>query len=123
MEAVFGMFIPIGGNMGGFPHPGHPLPPPGYPSGQPVPGGGHPDQGLPGGGGGSHPSTQPIPVPPNQVWPNPPATPIIPPNPPPGSVWPPLPPGPDVPTGKALVIVYISGHGARYAVVDLAQPK
>ncbi len=121
MEAVFGMFIPIGGNMGGIPHPGHPLPSPGYPSGQPIPGGGHPDQGLPGGGG--HPSTQPIPLPPNQVWPNPPATPIIPPNPPPGSVWPPLPPGPDVPTGKALVIVYISGHGARYAVVDLAQPK
>ena len=39
------------------------------------------------------------------------------PNPPPGTIWPPLPPG--APTGKAALLVYISGVGVRYIVVDI----
>lgn len=109
----------------GFPgHPGHPLPP----------GHGHPDQGLPsqlpelppstwppqqpgGGGGGNRPSN-PIELPPQignlPVYPESPGHPLpI----PPGVVWPPLPPSAG--TGKAIVLVAISGVGYRWTVIDL----
>jgi hypothetical protein len=36
---------------------------------------------------------------------------------PPGSVWPPLPPS--VPPGKALAVIFISGVGSRWAVIDV----
>jgi len=133
MEAVFGMFIPFGGHMGGgrpdntlpggqgghpwlpghgWPsHPDHGLPgSPGHPSGQPIPGGGE-----------GHPS-HPIALPPDQPWPPGVNPPIVPPNPPPGSIWPPLPPDSGA-MGKALVLIYVSGYGARYMVVQLPQPK
>jgi hypothetical protein len=40
------------------------------------------------------------------------------PSPPPGTVWPPTPGA----SGKHWVLVYISGYGARYTVVDLGPP-
>jgi hypothetical protein len=36
--------------------------------------------------------------------------------PPPGVIWPPLPPS--VPQGKALAVIWISGVGARWTVID-----
>jgi hypothetical protein len=38
---------------------------------------------------------------------------------PPGSIWPPLPPS--IPPGKALAVIYISGVGARWAVIDVPE--
>jgi hypothetical protein len=35
---------------------------------------------------------------------------------PPGTIYPPLPP--EVPKGKAVVLVFISGVGTRWAVID-----
>jgi hypothetical protein len=42
------------------------------------------------------------------------------PNPPPGTIWPPLPPG--APTGKAALLVWLSGVGYRYVVVEIPPP-
>ena len=59
---------------------------------------------------GEHPDTGLPPVP---------GHPLPPIDPPPGTVWPPLPPS--VPAGKALVLVFISGVGYRYAVVTIPE--
>jgi hypothetical protein len=48
-----------------------------------------------------------------------PGHPLPPIDPPPGTIWPPLPPA--VPAGKALVLVFISGVGYRYAVVTIPE--
>jgi hypothetical protein len=110
---------------------------PGY--GRPGGGGGHPDQGLPGRpphvdnghpwlGGGHIDNSLPVPPlpptlnpPPAQVWP--PVAPVFPATPehpiaaPPGSIWPPLPPlGASGET--LLVLVYITGLGWRWTVID-----
>lgn len=121
MDAVFGMFIPWGGNMGGG-RPDNSLPggPPAHPwfpghGGQP-----HPGHGLPQPPGG--PSTQPIPLPPGQGYPPGVNPPIVPPDAPPGSIWPPLPPGSHIPAGKAIVVI-LASDGYHYAVVEVAQPK
>jgi hypothetical protein len=116
-----------GGERPGFPeHPGNR--PPGswggeYPGNRP-PGSwggfpGHPDQGLPGGGGeaGQLPVYPIDPEHPDQGLPPevPPGLPEL----PPGAVWPPLPPS--VPPGKALAVIYISGVGSRWAVIDVPE--
>jgi hypothetical protein len=41
-------------------------------------------------------------------------------DPPPGTVWPPLPP--EIPAGKAIALVAISGLGYRYAVITIPTP-
>ena len=93
-------------------------------------GSGRPDQGLPG-QGGERPDQglPPLPTDPGRpenpiVLPpsigNLPVFPVAPdntlPGVPPGVIWPPLPP--NVPQGKALVLVAISGVGKRWAVID-----
>ena len=109
---------------GGFPghihRPGHDLPNAPVRPGHDLPGQGgeRPDAGLP-------------PLPPDPARPgNPivlppeisnglPVHPVTPGNDlpvPPGVIWPPLPP--NVPQGKALVLVAISGVGKRWAVID-----
>ena len=65
-----------------------------------------PDQGLP--GQPAHPSQG---LPPVAGGPKPPT------DPPPGHIWPPLPPG--LPPGKAAILVWISGVGHRYAVIEI----
>lgn len=124
---MFALIIPLG-NIPGMPDnslPGFP----GHPS-QGLPASpGHPDHGLPGGGG--HPSQGLPPLPPDQAHPgNPivlppqagqlPIYPVAPDNTlpqlPPGVVWPPLPP--QVPQGKALALVAISGVGYRWTMID-----
>ena len=93
--------------MGGGGHPDQGLPGGGWGGGHPdhgLPGGhpGHPDQGLPGGGG----SAGQLPV-----WPD---------DAPPGTVWPPLPPGHGGGEGtKAIVLAAIEGVGYRYVVVSI----
>jgi hypothetical protein len=39
----------------------------------------------------------------------------------PGSVWPPLPPG--LPPGKVAILVFISGLGHRYAIIEVPPPE
>jgi hypothetical protein len=142
MQPQFALIVPLGGGDGspGYPSnalpgaPGHPsqgLPwGPGHPS-QGLPGApGHPSQGLPPGSAGA--PSHPIVLPPGESYPPNVSHPIVPPDAPPGSIWPPLPPNsvwppltPGEPT-RALVIVYISGVGSRFAVVELtpdAEPK
>jgi hypothetical protein len=88
--------------------------PPGSWGGRPVDPGwgveeGHPDQGLP---------VYPIdPENPDQGLPPmvPPGLPEL----PPGAIWPPLPPS--IPPGKALAVIYISGVGSRWAVIDVPE--
>jgi hypothetical protein len=128
-------------------NPDHPSQ--GGPGGRPGWGGGeHPGQGLPGfPGAPGHPGHLPArgrPVDPGYgveegsgeagqlpVWPldpeHPdtglppvPGHPLPPIDPPPGTIWPPLPPS--VPAGKALVLVFISGVGYRYAVLTIPEP-
>jgi hypothetical protein len=92
---------------------------------------GEPDQGLPGdqpgidnslpGRGRLPPLPSTLPLPP-AIWPGVPVHPLpVPPpgstlpEPPPGAVWPPLPPNVE---GKLLVVVFISGVGHRWAIID-----
>jgi hypothetical protein len=42
-------------------------------------------------------------------------------DPPPGTIWPPLPP--EIPPGKAIALVAISGLGYRYAVITIPPAK
>jgi hypothetical protein len=75
-------------------------------------------------GGGPIPSLPPrLNPPPVQIWP--PSAPVFPIPPgtpdnelpiPPGAIWPPLPPG--MPEGQILVLVYITGIGWRWTVID-----
>jgi hypothetical protein len=132
--------------------PGHGLPWPGLPVDPDwgVEGGGYPDQGLPGrpgrpphvwprppGGGlpvdpgwgtGGRPDRPDHGLP---IWPSipgkpdnslPPVEGVDPPptDPPPGTIWPPLPP--EIPPGKAIALVAISGIGYRYAVITIPTP-
>jgi putative peptidoglycan lipid II flippase len=120
-----GYGIPGGGRP---PHVGNR--PPGSWGGFP----GHPDQGLPGGGWGGRPvdpgygvegggeaGQLPVfpvdPEHPDQGLPPevPPGIPEL----PPGTIWPPLPPS--IPAGKAIAVVWISGVGSRYAVIDIPE--
>ena len=101
----------------GLPRP--PLPPHVWPK---PPGGGlpvdpdwgieegtHPDHGLP---------IYPVdPEHPDNTLPPVPGEPEPQPDPPPGTIWPPLPP--EVPAGKAIVLVAIPGVGNRYVVIDI----
>jgi len=124
----FAIVIPIADIGGGL--PGNALPGfPGYPA-HPLPHPpGHPDQGLP------HPPASPDqglpPLPPTPGNPSlpialPPALPAhpifhpgTPSHPiaiPPGVIWPPLPS--DIPQGKHIVLVMISGVGWRWTVID-----
>ena len=100
--------LPGGGN-----YPSHGLP------GQ----GGHPDAGLPEGppphpwlpafiSGNPHRPDNSLPLPPMEGHPAPPIAEGT----PPGTIWPPLPPS--VPKGIHAVLVWISGLGYRYAVID-----
>lgn len=66
---------------------------------------------------------------PPEIWPLPPGGgglppiaghPLPPTDPPPGTIWPPLPPS--IPEGKVLAVVWISGIGARYAVLTVSPP-
>jgi hypothetical protein len=90
---------------------------PGYPStgpvrpGRPV----DPGYGIEEGGTGQLPVWPVDPESPDQGLPPevPPGLPEL----PPGTVWPPLPPS--VPPGKALAVIYISGVGSRWAVLDI----
>jgi hypothetical protein len=41
-------------------------------------------------------------------------------DPPPGTIWPPLPP--EIPAGKAIALVAISGVGYRYVVITIPEP-
>jgi hypothetical protein len=85
-----------------------------------LPGGGHPDQGLPGGG---HASQLPafVRLKPDNTLPEIPGAPPPTHKPtPPGTIWPPLPPG--LPEGKVAILVWISGVGHRYAVIDTSDP-
>jgi hypothetical protein len=96
-------------------HPGNR--PPGSWPGRPV----DPGWGVEEGGGGGESGQLPVypidPEAPDQGLPPevPPGLPEL----PPGTIWPPLPPS--VPTGKALAVVYISGVGARWAVIDIPE--
>ena len=101
--------------------PGHDLPgaggpvDPGYGAGHPrPPHAGQPLPPLP--PDMAHPG-HPLPLPP-QVDNGLPIYPARPDHalPPPGVIWPPLPPS--VPQGKALAVIYISGVGARWTVID-----
>ena len=119
--------------FGGHPDQGLPGDQPGIDNS--LPGFGHPDQGLPPDPGHPwlpghrppHISQGPIPSlppalnpPPPQIWP--PNAPIFPAPPnttlpiPPGAIWPPLPPG--MPEGHLLVLIYITGVGWRWTVID-----
>ena len=93
-DPIFAMIVPLSGS--GL-HPGHDLP-----GVHP----GHPDQGLPGGsaGAGQLPSIPPPPM--GSTLPELP----------PGAVWPPLPPG--VNAGKHVALIWISGVGYRWTVID-----
>jgi hypothetical protein len=101
---------------GGWDRPERPGHLPGWGGGRPVDPGygvegpeGHPDQGLP---------VYPIdPEYPDQGLPPsvPPGLPEL----PPGAVWPPLPPS--IPPGKAVAVIYISGVGSRWAVIDVPE--
>jgi hypothetical protein len=135
-DAQVVLLVPLAGSGN---LPGHDLPTgPVYPSGQPLPGGGHPSgQPLPPG----HVSGQPLPPglppmgstlpelppelnpPPPEVWPGVPIRPATPEHPiaaPPGTVYPPLPPSV---TGKAICLVAVLGVGYRWVVLEVAQPK
>jgi hypothetical protein len=104
------------------PHVGN-RPPGSYP--------GRPDQGLPWPGrpvdpgygveeGGGEAGQLPIyPVDPEHPEVTPPMVPPGLPELPPGTVWPPLPPS--VPPGKAIAVIWISGVGSRYAVIDIPE--
>jgi hypothetical protein len=115
--------IDPGFGWGGGERPGHGLPRPPYVWPRP-PGGGlpvDPDWGV---GGEEHPEhglpIYPIdPEHPDNVLPpvdgeEPPEV-----DPPPGTVWPPLPP--EIPAGKAIALVAITGVGFRYVVIDIPQ--
>lgn len=79
---------------------------------------GHPDNTLP--GGGEEPPVWPIdPDRPSHGLPPVPGHPLPPTDPPPGTIWPPLPPELNLPPGKAIVLVLISGVGYRYAVIEI----
>lgn len=135
---------------GGGAHPGHDLPwapaRPGHelPGGGPVdpgygrPGGGlvDPGYGRPEGGGGMRPDHSLPEGPPAHPWlpgfltqrpdnslPLPPVEGVPPPTKPlpPGTIWPPLPPS--VPAGTHAVLVWISGLGYKYAVVQVPETK
>lgn len=119
----FGGGMPAPGDPGygipTFPHPGHGLPVfPGVP-GHDLPGfPGHPGNALPPlPPDAAHPGN-PIVLPPElgtlPIYPAAPGNDL--PGVPPGVIWPPLPP--NVPTGKALVLVAISGVGYRWTVID-----
>jgi len=113
-----------GWGWGGGERPGHGLPRPPHVWPKP-PGGGlpvDPDWGV---GGGEHPDQGPIypvdPAHPDNALPpvegeGPPPT-----DPPPGTIWPPLPP--EIPAGKVIALVAISGIGYRYAVLTVPPPK
>src|SRR4029077_18137106 len=85
------------------------------------PGGPYPTPGpVPPGGGPSHgqlpsPPVEHLPPQAGQL-PIYPATPSHPIALPPGVIWPPL--GPQVPQGKALAVIFISGFGYRWTVID-----
>lgn len=102
-RAIITLQEPIHGGGG---HPDQGLPGGGWGGGHPdqgLPGaGGHPDQGLPGQGGGSAGQLP--------VWPD---------DAPPGTVWPPLPPG-TVEGKKAIVLAAIEGVGYRYIVIEVS---
>jgi len=125
-------------------HPDQGLPGYGHPSGQPIYPGGPTDPGFGGGrpqrpkpwpptspsfppdatdpewGVETHPHPSlPIFLPPGRVDNElPPVAGVKPPTtPPPGTIWPPLPPG--LPTGKCAILIWISGVGHRYAVIDV----
>ena len=92
---------------------------------RPVPGGGRPErpsQGLPPSPGrpptvgGGLPPTPGHPMEP--VEPGDEGSPEHLPSLPPGMIWPPLPPGVH---GKYLVLIYVSGIGYRYTVIDASQ--
>jgi len=115
--------IDPGFGWGGGERPGHglPVPPQVWPR---PPGGGLPvDPGW-GVGGPAHPDHG-LPIyPVDPAHPDntlPPVEGIDPPevDPPPGTVWPPLPP--EIPAGKAIALVAISGLGYRYAVIEIPE--
>lgn len=128
------MLVPLGemgavdpgyGRPGGGGHPDQSLPwAPGHPS-HGLPGqGGHPGHGLPE-GPPAHPwlpgmidgrPDNTLPLPPVDGTPPPPAG-----TKPPLGIWPPLPPS--VSPGLHAILVWISGLGYRYAIVEVAQPK
>lgn len=105
----------------GYGRPGHSPVDPGFGVGRPP----HINNGLPWLGGGHIDNSLPIPPappttkPPTQIWP--PVAPIFPAGPdnelpPAGSIWPPLPP---VASGEnLLVLVYITGLGWHWTVID-----
>jgi hypothetical protein len=73
--------------------------------------GAHPDHGLP---------IYPLdPEHPDNALPEVPGEPPPEVDPPPGTIWPPLPP--EIPPGKAIVLVAISGVGYRYAVITIPE--
>ena len=115
-----GFGIPEGGHPGqglpGFPgapgHPGHLPARPGRPT--------DPGYGVDEGGEAGQLPVWPLdPEHPDTGLPPVPGHPLPPIDPPPGTIWPPLPPS--VPAGKALVLVFISGIGYRYAVVTIPE--
>jgi hypothetical protein len=108
--SMFALIVPIDGSNIGGANPSHPWVPP--QPGTPT----HPIANPP------VTASPPIALPPGQPYPPSVNPPIVPPNPPPGSIWPPLPPD-GLPAGKAVILVFISGYGARYIVVDVPQPK
>jgi hypothetical protein len=112
------------GSWGGRPDQGlprPPLPPHVWPR---PPGGGLPvDPGW-GVGGAEHPEhglpIYPVdPAHPDNSLPPVPGEPPPEVDPPPGTIWPPLPP--EVPAGKAIALVAISGLGYRYAVIEIPE--
>jgi hypothetical protein len=73
--------------------------------------GAHPDHGLP---------IYPVdPEHPDNVLPEVPGEPPPETDPPPGTIWPPLPP--EIPAGKAIALVGITGVGFRYVVIDIPE--
>lgn len=82
---------------------------------------GAPDQGLPGGPGGSAGQLPVWPIGPDQGLPPIAGQPLPPINPPPGTIWPPLPPS--VEPGKTLVYAGIVGVGNRWIVVEVPPHK
>jgi hypothetical protein len=116
--------IDPGFGWGGGERPGHGLPRPPHvwprPPGGGLPvdpdwgvseGGEHPDHGLP---------IYPVdPEHPDNVLPEVPGEPPPEVDPPPGTIWPPLPP--EIPAGKAIALVGITGVGFRYVVIDIPQ--
>jgi hypothetical protein len=112
-----------GFGWGGGERPGHGLPRPPHTWPRPPSGGlpvdpdwgveegTQPDHGLP-----IHPTG---PEHPDNVLPEVPGEPPPETDPPPGTIWPPLPP--EVPAGKHIAAVWISGVGSRYVVIDIPQ--